>query len=71
MLLFHHAGSEEPALACPVLDTGYLIRGHPDAVPKKVGNHLEDWSQAFTRMTTFYEVKIYKQTLNHIFYSPF
>ena len=21
----------------------YLIRGHPDVVPTKVGNHLKDW----------------------------
>ena len=28
-VFFRHAGPEEPALACPVLDTGYLIRGHP------------------------------------------
>ena len=33
MHLFRHAGLEEPALACPVLDTGYLIRGHPGVVP--------------------------------------
>ena len=38
----------KPALACHVLDTGYLIRGHPDVVPTKVGNHLKDWVPVFT-----------------------
>jgi len=40
-----HAGLEKPALACPVLDTGDSIRGHP---PTKVKNHLEDWVPVFT-----------------------
>jgi hypothetical protein len=25
-----------------------LIRGHPDVVPTKVGNHLKDWVPVFT-----------------------
>ena len=25
-----------------------LIRGHPDVVPTKVGNHLKDWIPVFT-----------------------
>jgi hypothetical protein len=49
MRLFRHAGLDELALACPVLDTGYLIRGHPDVVPTKVGNHLKDWIPGFHR----------------------
>jgi hypothetical protein len=32
MALFRHAGPEEPA--------PYWIRGHPDVVPTKVGNHI-------------------------------
>ena len=53
MPLSRHAGLEEPALACPVLDTGYLIRGHPDVVPTKVGNHFIDWLPVFTENTGF------------------
>ena len=53
MHFFRHAGPEEPALACPVLDTGHLIRGHPDVVPTKVGNHLKDWVPVFTRNPGF------------------
>ena len=40
MHFFRHAGPEEPA--------PYLIRGHPDVVPTKVGNHLKDWVPVFT-----------------------
>ena len=40
MYLFRHAGLEEPA--------PYWIRGHPDVVPMKVGNHLKDWVPVFT-----------------------
>jgi hypothetical protein len=40
MHFFRHAGLEEPA--------PYLIRGHPDVVPTKVGNHLKDWVPVFT-----------------------
>jgi len=29
LIRFVIPGSTEPALACPVLDTGYLIRGNP------------------------------------------
>jgi len=38
--LSRYAGFEEPALACPVLDTGYLIRGHPETL-EKTGFGLE------------------------------
>ena len=41
-------------LACPVVDTGCLIRGHPDVVPTKVGNHLKDWIPVFTRNAGFW-----------------
>jgi hypothetical protein len=40
MRLFRHAGLEEHA--------PYLIRGHPDVVPTKVGNHFKDWFLVFT-----------------------
>jgi len=40
MRLFRDAGPEEPA--------PYLIRGHPDVAPTKVGNHLKDWVPVFT-----------------------
>ena len=40
MHFFRHAGPEDPA--------PYLIRGHPDVVPTKVGNHLTDWVPVFT-----------------------
>ena len=40
MHFFRHAGLEEPG--------PYLIRGHPDVVPTKVGNHLKDWVPVFT-----------------------
>jgi|GEM_PF-2046520 len=40
MHLFRHAGPEEPA--------PYLIRGHPDVVPTKVGNHFKDLVPVFT-----------------------
>ena len=69
--VFRHAGLEEPA--------PYLIRGHPDVVPTKVGNHLKDWVPVFTGnpgfplefipmkigagMTILIEGAIYKQTL--------
>jgi hypothetical protein len=58
-----------------------LIRGHPDVVPTKVGNHLKDWAPVFTGnpgfrlefipmkigagMTVLIEAAIYKQTLNN------
>jgi hypothetical protein len=56
MHFFRHAGLEEPA--------PYLMRGHPDVVPTKVGNHLKHWIPVFTGnpgfrlspgMTTFLE----------------
>ena len=31
----------------------YLIRGHPDVVPTKVGNHLKDWVPVFTGIPGF------------------
>ncbi len=37
---FRHAGLEELA--------PYSIRGHPDVLPTKVGNHLKDWVPVFT-----------------------
>jgi hypothetical protein len=40
MCLFRHAGPEEPARI--------LIRGHPDVVPTKVGNHFKYWIPVFT-----------------------
>jgi hypothetical protein len=56
-----------------------LIRGHPDVVPTKVGNHLKDWVPVFTGnpgfrlefiqmkigagMTILIKIAIYKQTL--------
>jgi len=40
MHFFRRAGLEEPA--------PHLIRGHPDVVPTKVGNHLKDWVPVFT-----------------------
>jgi hypothetical protein len=56
-----------------------LIRGHPDVVPTKVGNHLKDWVPVFTGntgfrlefipmkigagMTILIEMAVYKQTL--------
>jgi len=42
---FRHAGLEEPA--------PYLLRGHPDVVPMKVGNHLEDLIPVFTENPGF------------------
>jgi hypothetical protein len=54
MHFFCHAGLDEPA--------PYLIRGHPDVVPTKVGNHLKEcsWfslgildSPLWREMTTF------------------
>jgi hypothetical protein len=55
------------------------IRGHPDVVPTKVGNHLKDWVPVFTGspgfrlefipmkigagMTILIKTAIYKQTL--------
>ena len=69
--MFRHAGLEEPA--------PYSIRGHPDVVPTKVGNHLKDWVPVFTGnpgfwlelipmetgagMTILIEGVIYKQIL--------
>jgi len=35
-----HPGLEELA--------PYSIRGHPDVLPTKVGNHLKDWVPVFT-----------------------
>jgi hypothetical protein len=56
-----------------------LIRGHPDVVPTKVGNHLKDWVPVFignpgfrlefipmkigAGMTILIKIAIYKQTL--------
>ena len=40
MHFFRHAGLEELA--------PYLIRGHLDFVPTKVGNHFKDWFPVFT-----------------------
>jgi hypothetical protein len=67
-----------------VLDTGYLIRGHPDVVPTKVGNHLKDWFPVFTGnpgfrlefilmkigagMTNLIEEAIYKQAPNKLYH---
>jgi hypothetical protein len=58
-----------------------LIRGHPEAVPTKVGNYLKDWVPVFTGnpgfrlefipmkigagMTILIERAIYKQTLTN------
>jgi hypothetical protein len=47
MRLFRYAGLEEPA--------PYLIRGHPDVVPTKVGNHLKVLDSGFRRNDGFYE----------------
>ncbi len=68
---FRHAGLEESA-PCS-------IRGHPDVLPTKVGNHLKDWVPVFTGnpgfrleftpmkigagMTILIEAVIYKETL--------
>jgi hypothetical protein len=55
MHLFRHAGSEEPALACPVLDTGYSDTGASRPRPDESrepsqrlgpGFHREPWIPA-------------------------
>ena len=45
MPLFPHAGREESGPT--------LIRGHPEVVPTKVGNHFRDWIPVFAGNTGF------------------
>ncbi len=50
-------GLDEPALACPVLDTGYVIRGHPETFENTGFRFPFQGRGTVTGMTPWYEAR--------------